>query len=67
MAVFGTVGLALNGCSFGECVRQNVIDGGGGNTAAPVEETSKSLSPGVIAGLAVLGAIVVLAALQNEC
>ncbi|KAF8968306.1 hypothetical protein BDZ97DRAFT_1974236 [Flammula alnicola] len=56
--LFGSSGLALNGCTFGECVRQNVIDGGGGNTATNAQ-ASKSLSGGVIAGLAVVGALVV--------
>lgn len=53
--------MALNGCTFGECVRQNVIDGGGGNTAAPTTSASKSLPAGVIAGLAVVGGLIVLA------
>lgn len=56
-SLFGNQGLSLSGCTFGECVRQNVIDSGGGNTA-PKEDTSKSLSGGVIAGLAVVGALV---------
>ncbi|KAF9533605.1 hypothetical protein CPB83DRAFT_783282 [Crepidotus variabilis] len=59
-ALFGNDGLVLNGCTFGECVRQNVIDSGGGNTASVIEDTSKSLSGGVIAGLAVVGALVLL-------
>lgn len=58
--LFGAQGLAMTDCTFGECVRQNVIDqamglvgvsSGGGN----------GLSGGVIAGLAVVGALLVLA------
>jgi len=57
--LFGSDGLALNGCTFGECVRQNVIDGGGGNTATAQTQTSKPLSASVIAGLAVVGGLVI--------
>jgi hypothetical protein len=49
----------LSDCQFGECVRQSTID-------SAVAETSgggNGLSGGVIAGLAVLGAIVLLLAL----
>ncbi|KAH8832894.1 ABC transporter [Flagelloscypha sp. PMI_526] len=55
-SLFGQQGLGLDGCVFGECVRQNVIDG----AAAGSSSTSggSSLSSGVIAGLAVVGAIV---------
>ncbi|KAF8881935.1 hypothetical protein CPB84DRAFT_1791330 [Gymnopilus junonius] len=60
-SLFGADGLTLNGCTFGECVRQNVIDGGGGNTSAPTTSTSKSLPAGVIAGLAVVGGLAALA------
>ncbi|RDB24157.1 putative ATP-dependent permease [Hypsizygus marmoreus] len=60
--LFGASGLALNGCSFGECVRQNVIDNNGNSTdTSSTEDTSKSLSGGVIAGLAVVGGLVLLA------
>ncbi|KAF9484945.1 hypothetical protein BDN70DRAFT_871937 [Pholiota conissans] len=59
--LFGSTGLTLNGCTFGECVRQNVIDGGGGNTSSASSSTSKSLSGGVIAGLAVIGALILFA------
>lgn len=58
--LFGSAGLALSGCTFGECVRQNVIDGGGGNTSSN-SNTSKSLGGGVIAGLAIIGALLLLA------
>jgi ABC-type multidrug transport system fused ATPase/permease subunit len=60
--VFGSSGLVLNGCTFGECVRQSVIDNGG-NVTASSQNTSggKPLSGGVIAGLAVVGSLVFLA------
>ncbi|KAG8720659.1 hypothetical protein FRC09_009177 [Ceratobasidium sp. 395] len=62
-ALFGSNGLGLSNCQFGECVRQSVIDSAMGIT--PVDPGSgNSLSGGVIAGLAVVGsAVVVLAAL----
>ncbi|KAG9091130.1 hypothetical protein FRC06_000699 [Ceratobasidium sp. 370] len=62
-ALFGSNGLALSNCVFGECVRQSVIDTALGIT--PVEPGSgNNLSGGVIAGLAVVGAAaVILAAL----
>ena len=55
-------GLQLNGCIFGECVRQNVIDflmSGGDNSTSNSTSTDTSsegthLSPGVIAGLAIV-------------
>jgi len=58
--LFGAEGLTLNGCTFGECIRQNVIDGGGGDTAAAPTVATKSLSGGVIAGLAVVGGLLLL-------
>ncbi|TDL20128.1 hypothetical protein BD410DRAFT_829832 [Rickenella mellea] len=66
-SVFGPGGLTLSGCTFGECVRQSVIDsstaasGNGNSTTAA--GGGKSLSGGVIAGLAVVGALVGLAVL----
>ncbi|KAG9125549.1 hypothetical protein FRC07_007159 [Ceratobasidium sp. 392] len=62
-ALFGSNGLGLSNCVFGECVRQSVIDSALGIT--PVGAGSgNSLSGGVIAGLAVVGAaVLVLAAL----
>ncbi|KAG2020925.1 multidrug resistance protein 1 [Coprinopsis cinerea AmutBmut pab1-1] len=61
-SLFGAQGLALNGCTFGECVRQSVIDSSsdGGPSEAP---KPKPLSGGVIAGLAVVGGLVLLALL----
>lgn len=60
--LFGLGGLALDGCIFGECVAQGVIDANG--TAGTVLETAvhAQLGGGVIAGLAVVGALVFLAA-----
>ncbi|KIY64126.1 hypothetical protein CYLTODRAFT_493393, partial [Cylindrobasidium torrendii FP15055 ss-10] len=55
--LFGSDGLALQGCSFGECVRQFVIDNAN-STSTTTATTGSSLSGGVIAGLAILGAIV---------
>lgn len=57
---FGSSGLTLNGCSFGECVQQGVIDIGGStsNSTQPASSTSKPLSGGVIAGLAVVGCLI---------
>ncbi|KAF9265883.1 hypothetical protein L218DRAFT_997259 [Marasmius fiardii PR-910] len=63
--VFGSNGLALNGCSFGECVRQNVIDNNAGVTNSTSDDTGghSSLSGGVIAGLAVVGGLLLIALL----
>ena len=64
-SVFGSSGLTLTGCVYGECVAQNVIDdvtnngtGSGGSASK-----DKSLSGGVIAGLAVVGGLILLALL----
>jgi ABC-type multidrug transport system fused ATPase/permease subunit len=64
-SAFGT-GLQMNGCIFGECVRQNVIDfltSGGNNSTSTNNSTNSSsegthLSEGVIAGLAIVGGLV---------
>ncbi|KAJ3510206.1 hypothetical protein NLJ89_g4811 [Agrocybe chaxingu] len=60
--LFGANGLTLNGCTFGECVRQNVIDGAGGgtNSTSTAAESAQPLSNGVIAGLAVVGGLLLL-------
>jgi ABC-type multidrug transport system fused ATPase/permease subunit len=61
--VFGSSGLTLNGCSFGECVQQGVIDIGSGSTSNSTQSGSStvtSLGGGVIAGLAVVGVLIVL-------
>ncbi|KAJ2913577.1 hypothetical protein MD484_g6845, partial [Candolleomyces efflorescens] len=61
-SLFGSAGLVLNGCSFGECVRQSVIDAGGGSSTGSEPTTeSTTLSGGVIAGLVVVGVLVFLA------
>jgi ABC-type multidrug transport system fused ATPase/permease subunit len=61
-SLFGTSGLTLDGCSFGECIRQSVIDGGGGNTTTSgTASGGKPLSGGVVAGLAVVGCLVFFA------
>lgn len=60
--VFGSAGLALSGCTFGECVAQYVIDSASGNTTTTSDTShGSSLSGGVIAGLAVVGGLVALA------
>lgn len=58
--VFGTSGLALSGCTFGECVRQDVLDGTSSSNSTSTS-TGTHLSGGVIAGLAVVGALILLA------
>ncbi|WVQ83082.1 hypothetical protein IAT38_005220 [Cryptococcus sp. DSM 104549] len=54
-ALFGSNGLELSSCSFGECVQQYVIDEALGITST--SDGGDGLSGGVIAGLAVVGAI----------
>ena len=54
--LFGNNGLGLTGCTFGECVEQYVIDAAAGITEATTSSSS-GLNGGVIAGLAVVGAI----------
>lgn len=54
-SIFGSQGLGLSGCTFGECVQQYVIDQAEGIATAVA--SGNSLSGGVIAGLAVVGAI----------
>jgi ABC-type multidrug transport system fused ATPase/permease subunit len=59
--VFGQQGLALSGCSFGECVAQGVIDTANSTDSGTTAGGGKSLSAGVIAGLAVVGGLIALA------
>jgi len=70
-SVFGNGGLQMNGCTSGECVRQNVIDSfffNGTNSTNSTNSTNTSnegthvpgLSGGVIAGLAVVGGLVLI-------
>ncbi|KAG9318077.1 hypothetical protein JVU11DRAFT_142 [Chiua virens] len=55
--LFGSSGLALQNCVFGECIAQAVIDST--NSTSTGQTTGSSpLSPGVIAGLAVVGGLV---------
>ncbi|KAH7107281.1 hypothetical protein BKA62DRAFT_128070 [Auriculariales sp. MPI-PUGE-AT-0066] len=51
---FGANGIGMDNCQYGECVRQNVVSGD--TTAAVVDKNE--LPSGVIAGLAVIGALV---------
>ncbi|KAF8579482.1 hypothetical protein K439DRAFT_1654569 [Ramaria rubella] len=60
-SLFGTQGLSLSGCTFGECVAQSVIDAATGMTTSSTATSTKELSGGVIAGLAVVGALVAAA------
>lgn len=62
-SVFGSSGLSLSDCTFGECVQQGVIDANAGTSSSTGSDGSTSLSGGVIAGLAVVGAFIVLALL----
>lgn len=61
-SVFGSSGLQLSGCTFGECVRQNVIDflvsGGTNSSSSNAKREATHLSGDVIAGLAVVGGLV---------
>ncbi|KAF7294642.1 ABC transporter protein [Mycena indigotica] len=62
--VFGSGGLGMNGCSFGECVAQRVIDTtSDGNSTDTTNGSHKELSGGVIGGLAAVGALVLIALL----
>lgn len=63
-ALFGANGLALSGCTFGECVQNAVVTGSGNVTATGTSSGGGGhLSGGVIAGLAVVGALLLLALL----
>lgn len=59
-SLFGSSGLQLTDCIFGECVAQNVIDETSSDGSTQ-ENIHKSLSGGVIAGLAVVGGLIALA------
>jgi hypothetical protein len=58
--VFGKSGLGLQNCDVGECIRQAFIDEANNNGTTPDNSSShaKELSGGVIAGLAVVGTLV---------
>ena len=62
-SLFGANGLTLNSCSFGECVRQSVIDGTSNSTTPGPTSKGHDLDTGVIAGLAVVGGLVAIALL----
>ncbi|KAF8264261.1 hypothetical protein EI94DRAFT_1593905 [Lactarius quietus] len=59
-SVFGNSGLALTECSFGECVRQGVIDSTSSTSSNAGGGGGSSLSGGVIGGLATVGALIAL-------
>lgn len=61
--LFGSSGLSLTDCTFGECVAQGVIDTSLANSSSS-SGSHKSLSGGVIAGLAVVGSLMLLALLS---
>ena len=54
-SIFGSNGFSLSGCTFGECVQQYVLDQALGIAEAVTGD--ETLGGGVIAGLAVVGAI----------
>lgn len=57
-SLFGSSGLGLQGCTFGECVTQAVIDSSNGTSTLGQTTGSSPLSSGVIAGLAVVGGLI---------
>jgi ABC-type lipoprotein export system ATPase subunit len=57
-SVFGSSGLLMDGCQFGECVAQTVIDSAANSTSSETTTTAKELSGGVVAGLVVVGILV---------
>ncbi|KAH9857541.1 hypothetical protein C2E23DRAFT_804715 [Lenzites betulinus] len=62
--VFGSAGLSLSGCTFGECIAQSTLNTLSGNfTMDGTDDGGSSLSGGVIAGLAVVGGLLGLAVL----
>lgn len=61
-SLFGSGGLQLSDCSFGECVAQNIIDTSSSSSSTS-EDNHKSLGGGVIAGLAVVGGLILIAVL----
>jgi hypothetical protein len=62
-SVFGSSGLSLKTCTFGECVEQGAIDTGLTAPGSSNGGSGKSLSGGVIAGLAAVSALISLALL----
>ncbi|KAJ6606274.1 hypothetical protein DFH09DRAFT_1119732 [Mycena vulgaris] len=63
-SLFGSGGLSLSGCMFGECVAQSAIDTAGDNTTTTASTAKGTqLSGGVIGGLAVVGGLLLTALL----
>ncbi|PCH38575.1 ABC transporter [Wolfiporia cocos MD-104 SS10] len=64
-SVFGSSGLTLSGCVFGECVSQGVIDAVSSNSTGSGSTSGggKELSGGVVAGLAVVCGLIGIALL----
>ncbi|KAF9009506.1 hypothetical protein BDQ17DRAFT_1348227 [Cyathus striatus] len=63
-SLFGSNGLSLTGCIFGECVSQTVVSSSANSTSSATAIAGGSgLGGGVIAGLAVVGALVAIALL----
>jgi len=62
-SLFGANGLTLSSCSFGECVRQSVIDGSSNSTTSGPTSEGHNLDTGVIVGLAVVGGLIAIALL----
>ncbi len=60
-SLFGANGLGLSDCQFGECVAQSVIDLVSSNSTSAASDGGKSLSGGVVAGLAVVGGLLAIA------
>ncbi|KAG8954684.1 hypothetical protein FRC04_011117 [Tulasnella sp. 424] len=60
-SLFGANGLQLSSCTFGECVQNAVVTGNSNSTATTTSSGGSSLGGGVIAGLAVVGALLLLA------
>jgi ABC-type multidrug transport system fused ATPase/permease subunit len=63
-SLFGANGLALSPCSFGECVRQSVIDETSNSTTSAPTNEDHGLDTGVIVGLAVVGGLIAIALLS---
>ncbi|KAG2354669.1 hypothetical protein BDR07DRAFT_1428658 [Suillus spraguei] len=57
-SVFGSQGLSMEGCVFGECVSQAVIDTTNATSSAAAASGGTELTGGVIAGLAVVVVII---------
>ncbi|KAF9228833.1 hypothetical protein BS17DRAFT_772564 [Gyrodon lividus] len=58
--LFGSSGLAMENCVFGECVTQAVIDSTNGTASLNQSGGSAPLSGGVIAGLAVVCSLIAI-------